>query len=196
MHVRVHICNERFLESFKVHYVTCLHKVDWSIDGISYCNNLQTFLCIAYLQYVFVCRCFNSFLIQQDDRLLSVYTHVASMYTNLLEQKKAFAKKIVQLPEDWFWTLTRPPFRWFGTPTCPPWRHVKTLYIRFTLQKRRFLIFWPRNISAKLMGTDCNYHKSSIKPPRALIFFKHLWGGRGALIERRGLIWFSETHHL
>ena len=27
MHVSVHICNEHFLESFKVHYITCLHTV-------------------------------------------------------------------------------------------------------------------------------------------------------------------------
>ena len=36
----------------------------------------------------------------------SAFTHVASIYTNLLEQKKAFKlhKKRVQLPEDWFGT--------------------------------------------------------------------------------------------
>ena len=47
----------------------------------------------------------------------SVFTYVASIYPNLLEQKKAFYKKIVQLPRDLF-----------GNPTWPPWRHVKTLY--------------------------------------------------------------------
>ena len=52
----------------------------------------------------------------------SAFTHVASMYTNLLEQKKAFKlhKKRVQLPEDWFGTPTWPPFHCFGTLIWPP----------------------------------------------------------------------------
>ena len=37
----------------------------------------------------------------------SVFTHVASIYANLLEQKNRLHKKRVQLPEDWL-----------GTPTC------------------------------------------------------------------------------
>ena len=39
--------------------------------------------------------------------LESVFTHVASIYANVLEQNKAFAlimKKRVQIPQDWlFW---------------------------------------------------------------------------------------------
>ena len=60
----------------------------------------------------------------------SVFTHMASIYANVLEQKKAFAfKKRVQLPQDWFGTPTWPPFYCFGTPIWPPWRNVKTPYI-------------------------------------------------------------------
>ena len=33
-----------------------------------------------------------------------------------------------QLPQDWFWARTWPPFHFFGTPIWPPWPHVKTLY--------------------------------------------------------------------
>ena len=55
----------------------------------------------------------------------SVFTHVASIYANLLEY---LHKKRVQLPRDWFGTPTGPPFYRFGTPTWPPWRHVKILY--------------------------------------------------------------------
>ena len=47
---------------------------------------------------------------------------VASIYANLLEQKKALRlhKKRVQLPGDWFGTPTWPPFHCFGTPIWPP----------------------------------------------------------------------------
>lgn len=41
----------------------------------------------------------------------SVFTHVASNYSNLLEQKKkSLQKKRVQLPNDWFGPPTWPPF--------------------------------------------------------------------------------------
>ena len=46
------------------------------------------------------------------------FTHVASIYANLLDKRKRVHKKRVHLPEDWF-----------GTPTWPPWRHVKTIYM-------------------------------------------------------------------
>ena len=49
--------------------------------------------------------------------VLSVFTHVASICANLLEQKKAFTQEGFQIPQDWI-----------GTPTWPPWRHVKTQY--------------------------------------------------------------------
>ena len=49
--------------------------------------------------------------------VLSVYTHVASICANLLEQKKAFTQEGFQIPQDWI-----------GTPIWPPWRHVKTQY--------------------------------------------------------------------
>ena len=46
--------------------------------------------------------------------LKSVFTHVASIYANLLEQKrKRQHKKRLQLPQDWFWTPTWPPFKLF-----------------------------------------------------------------------------------
>ena len=45
--------------------------------------------------------------------LQSVFTHVASIYTNLLGQKKV-RKKRVQLSQDWFGTPTSPPFHCFG----------------------------------------------------------------------------------
>ena len=46
--------------------------------------------------------------------LKSVFTHVASIYANLLEQKrKRLHKKGLQLPQDWFWTPTWPPFKLF-----------------------------------------------------------------------------------
>ena len=34
--------------------------------------------------------------------------------------------------QDWFGTLTWPPFHCFGTPIWPAWRHVKTLYSRIS----------------------------------------------------------------
>ena len=43
-------------------------------------------------------------------------------------KRKYLHKKTVQLPEDWFGTLTWPLFHCFGTSIWPPWRHVKTLY--------------------------------------------------------------------
>ena len=43
-------------------------------------------------------------------------------------KRKRLHKKKVQLPQDWFWTPTWPPFYCSGTPVWPPWRHVKTLY--------------------------------------------------------------------
>ena len=49
--------------------------------------------------------------------VLSVFTHVASICANLLEQKKAFTQEGFQIPQDWI-----------GIPTWPPWRHVKTQY--------------------------------------------------------------------
>ena len=55
-----------------------------------------------------------------------VFTQVASIYINLLEQKTRLHKKRVQLPQDWFGTPTWPPFHCFGTPIWLPWRHVKT----------------------------------------------------------------------
>ena len=55
----------------------------------------------------------------------SVFTHVASLYANLWKQRKGLHKKRVQLPQDWFGTLTWPPVHCFGTPIWPPWRHVK-----------------------------------------------------------------------
>ena len=37
-------------------------------------------------------------------KIQSVFTHVAGIYANLFEQRKAFTKKKVQLPRDWFGT--------------------------------------------------------------------------------------------
>ena len=48
-----------------------------------------------------------------------VFTHMASIYANLLDQKKELR---VQLPKDLF-----------GTPIWPPWLHVKTLYYALTV---------------------------------------------------------------
>ena len=46
--------------------------------------------------------------------LKSVFAHVASIYANLLEQKrKRLHKKGLQLPQDWFRTPTWPPFKLF-----------------------------------------------------------------------------------
>ena len=46
--------------------------------------------------------------------LKSVFTHVASIYANFLEQeKKRLHKKGVQLPQDWFGIPTWPPFKLF-----------------------------------------------------------------------------------
>ena len=45
-----------------------------------------------------------------------------------LNKRKHLHEKRVQLPQDWFRTLTWPPFHCFGTPIWPPWRHVKMLY--------------------------------------------------------------------
>ena len=44
-------------------------------------------------------------------------------------KRKCLHKKGTQLLQDWFGTLTLPPFHCFRTPIRPPWRHVKTLYI-------------------------------------------------------------------
>ena len=60
------------------------------------------------------------------------FTHVASIYANLLEQKKAFTWERVKIPaENFLGTPTWLPFHCFGTPIWPPWRHVKTLYSSF-----------------------------------------------------------------
>ena len=48
-------------------------------------------------------------------------------------KRKRLHKKRVQLPQDWFGTLTWPPFHCFETPIWPPWRHVKTLYTILSL---------------------------------------------------------------
>ena len=64
---------------------------------------------------------------------------------NLLEQKKAFAQKGVQLPQDWFGTPTWPPFHCFGTPIWPPWRHVKTLLFWF-INMADVTSLWKRSI--------------------------------------------------
>ena len=50
-----------------------------------------------------------------------------------LNKRKCLHKKRVQLPEDWFATLTWPPFHCLATPIWPPWCHVKTLYTLATL---------------------------------------------------------------
>ena len=71
----------------------------------------------------------NGVQLSFDMEVWSVFTHMASIYANLLEQikRKHLHKKTVQLPEDWFGTPTWPPFHCFWTPVWPPWRHVKTL---------------------------------------------------------------------
>ena len=43
-------------------------------------------------------------------QLYSVFTHVASIYADFLEQKKAFTEERVQLPQDWFGRPTWPQF--------------------------------------------------------------------------------------
>ena len=53
-------------------------------------------------------------------QILSVFTHEASIYANLLEQKKAFAQEKSGLPQDWFGTQTWPPFHCFGTQIWTP----------------------------------------------------------------------------
>ena len=69
-------------------------------------------------------------IIKHWPHIWNVFTHVASSYANLLEQKKAHLhEKRVQLPQDFFGTPTWPPFHCFGTPIWPPWCHVKTLYM-------------------------------------------------------------------
>ena len=45
-------------------------------------------------------------------------SYVASIYANLFHKRKRLHKKRVQLPQEWFGTLTWPPVSW---------RHVKTL---------------------------------------------------------------------
>ena len=44
-------------------------------------------------------------------------------------KRKCLHKKRVELPQDWFGTLTWPPFYCFDTPTWLLWHHVKTLFI-------------------------------------------------------------------
>ena len=64
-------------------------------------------------------------------------------------KRKRLNKKRVQLPQDWFGTLTRPPFHCFGTPIWPPWRLVKTLHRakekisdKFFQEKLNIVHFW------------------------------------------------------
>ena len=80
--------------------------------------------------------------------LKSVFTHVASIYANLLEQKrKCLHKKGLQLPQDWFWTTTCRRLNCFGTPIWPPWCHVKTLYSQW---KRSLSKLYPFLFSGKI----------------------------------------------
>ena len=66
-----------------------------------------------------------------------VFTHVTSIYGNLQEQEKRLHKKCFQLAQDWFGTLTWPPFHCFGTPRWPPWRHAETVYFEVEERKGR-----------------------------------------------------------
>ena len=54
------------------------------------------------------------------ENLKSVFTHVASFYANLLEQRNCLHKKRVQLPQDLLGTPAWPPFHCFGTPIWSP----------------------------------------------------------------------------
>ena len=68
-----------------------------------------------HVGYTLPCPCtafFQTFLVSA---FRSVFTHVVSIYANLLEQKKAFAQEKSTPPEDWFGTKTWPPFHCFGT---------------------------------------------------------------------------------
>ena len=70
----------------------------------------------------------NSYTLFTTNLPWSIFTHVASIYANLLEQRKRLNKKRVQLPQDCLGTPAWPPFHCFGTPIWPLWRHVKTLH--------------------------------------------------------------------
>ena len=69
-----------------------------------------------------------------------VFTHMASIYANLLEQKKELR---VQLPKDLF-----------GTPIWPPWRHVKTLYYALTRSHSYVMNGW-RNLVFSYLTFMC-----------------------------------------
>ena len=75
--------------------------------------------------------------------LWSVFTHVASVYANLLQPKNHLHEKRVQLPEDFRGAPTWPPFHCFGKPIWPPWSHVKTLYFWIKVLTRK-----GRNVSS------------------------------------------------
>ena len=57
----------------------------------------------------------------------SVFTHVASIYANLLKKSKRLQNKRVRLSQDEFGTPTTPPFHCFGSPIWPLTRHLKAL---------------------------------------------------------------------
>ena len=71
-------------------------------------------------------------------------SYVASIYANLFHKRKRLHKKRVQLPQDWFGTLTWPPVSW---------RHVKTLNY----------FFMPYKINPHITSQPLAYSRLSLR---------------------------------
>ena len=100
--------------------------------------------------------------------LKSVFTHVASIYANLLEKKESVCvRKEFNSHRTGLGHQHGRRLNCFGTPIWPPWRHVKTLYSQWKCSLSKL---YPFLFSGKI-------------PPDGMVF------GSGAITVSQGQIY-------